>query len=127
MQTTATRVTGIDATYYTVQDLAGCTAFYSHVLGQEPNTSIPDFISEWTFDDGSSFGLYKSEEKPESRSGSAMFRVEDVAQAAAHLKSLDGLSPHAGDNYSEFPTCFMAFGHDPEGNQFIIHKRKEDA
>jgi predicted enzyme related to lactoylglutathione lyase len=123
--TTAIRVTGIDATYYTVQDLAGCTEFYSNVLGQGPTVAVPDFFTEWTFADGSSFGLYKSEQTPPSRSGSAMFRVADVAQAAAHLKELGALAAHGGEDSSEFETCFMAFGHDPEGNQFIIHKRKE--
>lgn len=123
MQTTATRVTGIDATYYTVKDLAGCTEFYSKVLGQDPATAVPDFISEWTFDDGSSFGLYKSDHNP-GHGGSAMFRVEDIAAAAAHLKELGALGLHGGDEYSEFETCFMAFAQDPEGNQFIIHKRK---
>jgi predicted enzyme related to lactoylglutathione lyase len=125
MQETAIRVTGIDATYYTVQDLDGCTDFYSNVLGHAPSVAVPDFFTEWTFEDGSSFGLYKSEQKPSARSGSAMFRVDDVAQAAAHLKEMDALAAHGGEDFSEFPTCFMAFGHDPEGNQFIIHKRKE--
>jgi predicted enzyme related to lactoylglutathione lyase len=125
MQTTATRVTGIDATYYTVEDLPGCSNFYSKVLGQEPTVAVPDFFTEWTFEDGSSFGLYKSQEKPQARSGSAMFRVTDVAQAASHLKELNALAVHGDEEFSEFPTCFMAFGHDPEGNQFIIHKRKE--
>ncbi len=125
MQTTAIRVGGIDATYYTVADLTGCSAFYSKVLGQEPTVQQPDFFTEWTFDDGSSFGLYKSEQKPASRSGSAMFRVADVAQAAEHLKELGALVSHGDDAVGDFPTCFMAFGNDPEGNQFIIHKRKE--
>ena len=125
MQTTATRVTGIDATYYTVEDLPGCTDFYSQVLGQQPTAAVPDFFTEWTFEDGSSFGLYKSQVKPQSRSGSAMFRVDDVAQAASHLKGLNALAVHGDEEFNEFPTCFMAFGHDPEGNQFIIHKRKE--
>lgn len=125
MQTTAIRVTGIDATYYTVQDLPGCTAFYSQVLGQEPSVTVSDFFVEWTFDDGSAFGLYKSEEKPTSRSGSAMFRVADVAQAAQHLKEMNALEAHGDELVGDFPTCYMSFGKDPEGNQFIIHKRKE--
>lgn len=125
MQTTAIRVTGIDATYYTVEDLNGCTAFYTKVLGQEPTVAVPDFFTEWTFDDGSSFGIYGSERKPTSRSGSAMFRVEDVAAAAAHLKELGALVKHGDEDVSDFPTCYMVFAADPEGNQFIIHKRKE--
>lgn len=125
MHTTATRVTGIDATYYTVQDLPGCSEFYSKVLGQEPAVAVPNFFTEWTFDDGSSFGLYASEQKPSSRSGSAMFRVDDVPAAAAHLKELGALVTHGDDDVSDFPTCYMVFAKDPEGNQFIIHKRKE--
>ena len=125
MQTTATRVTGIDATYYTVGDLAACTEFYSKILGAGPTVAMPDFFTEWTFEDGSPFGLYKSEQKPPSRSGSAMFRVADVAAAAAQLKELNALAMHGDEAFSEFETCFMAFGNDPEGNQFIIHKRKE--
>jgi predicted enzyme related to lactoylglutathione lyase len=125
MQTTAIRVTGIDATYYTVEDLPGCTGFYSQILGQQPSVAVPDFFTEWTFDDGSSFGLYKTEAKPQSRSGSAMFRVQDVAQAARHLQEMGALIPHGDELIGDFPTCFMAFGKDPEGNQFIIHKRKE--
>ena len=124
MQTTATRVTGIDATYYTVKDLVGCTDFYTKVLGLEPSMAVPDFISEWTFEDGSSFGLYKSEHG-NGHGGSAMFHVADVAQGAAHLKELGALGMHGGEDYSEFETCFMAFAQDPEGNQFILHKRKE--
>ncbi|HLI96243.1 MAG TPA: hypothetical protein VKT72_09160, partial [Candidatus Baltobacteraceae bacterium] len=76
-------------------------------------------------DDGSSFGLYKHEGRVESRNGSAMFRVDDVAEAARHLQELGGLIPHGEDLYGDFPTCHMAFGKDPEDNQFIIHKRKE--
>jgi hypothetical protein len=38
---------------------------------------------------------------------------------------MNALASHGGEDFSEFETCFMAFGHDPEGNQFIIHKRKE--
>lgn len=125
MQTAAIRVGGIDATYYTVEDLTGCTAFYTKVLGQEPSAAVPDFFTEWTFDDGSSFGLYKSEQKPQSRSGSAMFRVGDMPAAAAHLRELGALVSHGDEDFGDFPTCFMAFGTDPEGNQFILHRRKE--
>jgi len=122
---TATRVRGIDATYYTVQDLDGCTAFYSKVFDAPPDTGQPNFFSEWTFEDGSSFGLYKTEQKPAARSGSAIFRVDDVARAAQHLKQLNALLAHGDEEVGDFPTCFMAFGRDPEGNQFIVHKRKE--
>src|SRR5690348_5320843 len=97
----STKVTGIDATYYTVQDLPGCSDFYSKVLGLQPTAAVPDFFTEWTFDDGSSFGLYRSEQKPAARSGSAMFRVADVAQAASHLKELGALAMHGDEEFSD--------------------------
>ena len=122
--TTATPVKGIDATYYTVLDLDGCTKFYTQLLGAEPTVAVPDFFTEWTFADDSSFGLYKAATKPPSRSGSAMFRVDDVTAGANYLKALGAYASHGDELIGDYPTCQMAFGQDPEGNQFILHKRK---
>ena len=121
---TSVKVTGIDATYYTVQDLEKLTKFYSDVLGAQPVVKM-DFFAEWNFEDGSAFGLYKSEEPGKSRGGSAMFRVDDPHAAAKKLKELNAHSAHGDEDVGDFPTCYMVFGNDPEGNQFIIHKRKQ--
>lgn len=39
--------------------------------------------------------------------------------------SAGALAWHGGEDFGDYPACFMAFGADPEGNQFILHKRKE--
>ncbi len=112
-------VTGMDAVYYTAKDLAALTKFYTGLLGAEPTMSMGP-IAEWTFGDGASFGLYGTAEG--SPGGSAMFAVDDVAKAMADAKAR-GVKFH-DDEITDTPVCHMAFGEDPEGNQFILHHRK---
>ena len=117
-------VTGIDAIYYTVKDVATTTKFYTDLLGAEPAMTWPGKLAEWTFTDGNSFGLYGMEGEGGSggRNGSAMFAVADVAKAMADAKAR-GVKFH-DDEITDTPACHMAFGEDPEGNQFILHHRK---
>lgn len=114
-------VKGIDATYHTVADLEKMTAFYSKVLGMPPTVEIPS-ISEWTFADDTSFGLYHMA-GGSGRSGSVMFAVDDL-QAAAQAAREAGAEIDIEDGATETPMCSMMFGEDPEGSQFILHKRK---
>ena len=119
------KVSGIDATYYTVTDVNAQTTFYTALLGAEPVTKWPDRLAEWEFADGNSFGLYQTEGHDGAgggRSGSVMFAVDDVAQAMADAKGR-GVKFH-DDEITDTPACHMAFGEDPEGNQFILHHRK---
>ena len=115
------QVKGIDATYYTVKDLSKATEFYTKLLGNAPTMQQPDFVSEWTFGSGETFGLYQSEQA--SPGGSAMFAVDDVAQAVKDAQA-QGVQLHGNGEITDTPGCHMAFGEDPEGNQFILHKRK---
>jgi len=115
------KVQGIDATYYTVKDLPKATKFYSELLGAEPTMHMPDFVSEWTFGGGETFGLYQSKEG--SPGGSAMFAVDDVGKAVSEAKAR-GVHFHENGDVTDTPACHMAFGEDAEGNQFILHKRK---
>jgi len=116
-------VAGLDAVYYIVKDLDKETEFYTSLLGAAPAMNVPGSVSEWTFADGNSFGLYESATVGDSRSGSAMFAVADVAAAVAEGKKL-GITFHEGGAVTDTPACHMAFGEDPEGNQFVLHKRK---
>ena len=111
-------VNGIDANYYTVVDLAKMTDFYEKLLG-EPQVRDERW-SEWTFADDSSFGIYMAGGKTAGGSGSVLFAVDDVAAAGR-------LAEQAGAKISEdhdLPSCQMLLADDPEGNQFILHKRK---
>jgi predicted enzyme related to lactoylglutathione lyase len=114
-------VTGIDATYYVVAEIEGTTKFYTRLFGAEPAMRQGP-VSEWTFDDGSSFGLYQTEGEKGSN-GSALFAVPDVAAAVAKAKG-DGVKFHQDGEITDTPVCHMAFGEDNEGNQFILHMRK---
>jgi predicted enzyme related to lactoylglutathione lyase len=117
------KVNGIDATYYTVGDVGALTQFYTDLLGSPPETQWPGRLAEWTFADGNSFGLYGTEGGSETASGSVMFVVDDVAQAVGDAKAR-GVKFHDGGEITDTPVCHMAFGEDPEGNQFILHHRK---
>lgn len=72
---------GIDASYYTVIDLAKMTQFYEKI--------------------------YMADGKTGGRSGSVQFAVDDV-------KAMAKRAEEAGAKIDG----------DPEGNQFILHKRK---
>jgi predicted enzyme related to lactoylglutathione lyase len=112
-------VNGIDANYYTVIDLGKMSEFYSQILG-EPETRAERW-SEWTFADGSSFGLYKAGGKVSGRSGSVMFAADDVEAMAQRAREAGA---KVEDEVTDTPACRMMFANDPEGNQFILHKRK---
>jgi predicted enzyme related to lactoylglutathione lyase len=115
-------VTGIDANYYVVKDIDATTKFYTQLFGAEPAMRQGP-VSEWTFADGSSFGLYATEQAETGTSGSALFAVPDVAAAVAKAKA-DGVKFGEGGAVTDTPVCHMAFGEDNEGNQFILHTRK---
>ena len=118
------KVSGIDATYYTVKDLDKGTKFYTGLLGSEPTFHQASFVSEWTFGGGETFGLYQTTAENMTPGGSAMFAVADVAQAVKDAQAI-GAKMHENGDVTDTPVCHMAFGEDPEGNQFILHKRKQ--
>lgn len=120
---TAHKVSGIDASYYYVKDLVRATKFYTELLGAEPTLAFEGMVSEWTFPNGESFGLYKPNETEFRPGGGIMFVVDDVpAAVAAHMAR--GVKFSGEGHIEETPVCHMAFGEDTEGNGFMLHKRK---
>jgi predicted enzyme related to lactoylglutathione lyase len=122
--TTAAQVgiTGIDAAYYLTKDLNAATTFYSTLLGFEPTMHAPDTVSEWTFKSGESFGIYQPQNAADWHpSGGVLFAVTDFEASIAACKAI---GVKFEDHPMETPMCHMAFGEDPEGNTFIIHKQK---
>ncbi len=114
-------VRGIDASYYMTKDLAVSSAFYDALLGMEPTISVPGMFVEYTFEDGSSFGLYQSENF--YTGGTIMFRVDDVPAFVKDAMAR-GVAFHGDGHVDETPNCHMAFAVDPDGNNFMIHKVK---
>lgn len=115
-------VRGIDATYYTTADLERSTKFYTELLGAAPTVSMPGFVSEWTFSDDTTFGLHHAAGYTGGARGSVMFSVPDVAAAMREAKAR-GVT-FEDDDVTETPVCYMAFGRDPDNNQFILHQHK---
>jgi len=122
MQTSqAVNVRGIDITAYLVKDAARAKAFYRDTMGFELTLDYGDQGGEFTFADGTTFGLWKMDDGSWSKSGGVMFAVDDVPQAIEQLRARGvTIAPdvHDGEN------CTMAFGEDSEGNGFILHHRK---
>jgi predicted enzyme related to lactoylglutathione lyase len=124
MTTTTMRVTGIDASYYMTKDLERAVKFYTDLLGTEPTMHAPNFVSEWTFANGETFGLYMLQEgEPMVTSTGVMFAVDDVAAYVAAAKAR-GVKFSDEGGVTDTPVCHMAFGQDDEGNGFILHHRK---
>jgi predicted enzyme related to lactoylglutathione lyase len=121
--TTTLKVTGLDASYYTVKDLARATKFYQDLFGFEPTLAVPDTVAEWTFGTGETFGIYKSPSGEWHPAHGLLFHVDDV-QSAVELCKSKGIKLEDGGKIEETPVCHMAFAEDTEGNHFIIHKRK---
>jgi predicted enzyme related to lactoylglutathione lyase len=122
MTTAATvGISGIDATYYLVKDLDKATAFYTSLLG-EASMHVPKMITEWTFTGGETFGIYQPEDaKDWHPSGGILFHVKDIN---ASVEACKALGVTFEDHPDETPMCYMAFGADPEGNNFILHQAK---
>ena len=112
-------VTGIDIVTYLTSDAARSIAFYRDVLGLVPTFADENQGAEFTFADGSTFGVWRPDEGPKS-GATIMFAVDDIEAAVALFRSRGA---RLGDP-TETHVCHMAFGADPDGNGFIIHQRK---
>ncbi len=117
----ATKVKGMDASYYTVKDIKRATKFYNALLGQEPTVTVGESAVEYTFPNGETFGLYQTEEW--TPHGGILFSVDDVGAAVAEHKAR-GVKFDDDGKIEDTPVCHMAFGEDSEGNTFILHRRK---
>ncbi|MDQ6826095.1 MAG: VOC family protein [Candidatus Eremiobacteraeota bacterium] len=116
------RVTGIDMTGYMAKDTKRALDFYRSVLGLEPTTLYPnDMGAEYEFADGTTFGIWNpGDQMPFRSSGGVMFAVDDLDAAVKNAKDC-GIPIHLEH---ESPGCFMAMTEDSEGNQIVLHKRK---
>ncbi len=114
-------ILGVDATYYMTKDVGAAVAFYDVLLGMSPTAHAPGMFAEYTLGDDASFGLYQSGSFYPG--GTIMFRVADVAAFVAAARDA-GLTCFGDGKIEDTPSCYMAFGTDPDGNQFMVHKKK---
>ena len=112
-------INGVDLFGFTVRDKAKTVAFYRDILGLK-TTDEDERGAEFTFADGTTFGIWQPEEGSYPLGGGIMFAVDDAKTAVDHFR---GRGAQLSD-VMESPVCFMSFGSDPEGNSFVIHQRK---
>ena len=115
------KVRGIDITTYLVKDPQRAKAFYRDTMGFELTQDYGDNGGEFTFPDGTTFGLWKMEDGTWNAGDGVMFNVDDVPKAVEYFRSRGvKIAEHRHDGEH----CTMAFGEDSEGNSFILHQRK---
>lgn len=117
----AVKIRGIDITTYLIKDAARAKKFYGDVMGLTMTMDYGENGGEFTFPDGTTFGLWKMQDGSWNPGLGVIFAVDDLQQAVEHYKS-KGVK--IMDHVEDTPTCFMAFGEDSEGNHFILHQRK---
>lgn len=122
MPTTQTvTVRGIDITAYLIKDADRAKKFYQETLGLEMTGDYGPSGGEFTFPDGTTFGIWKMSDGSWHPGAGVMFNVDDVDKAVEYFKSRGvKIEPHVEDT----PVCKMAFAEDSEGNHFILHQRK---
>jgi len=107
---------------YPVADIKRARDFYERVLGLKVESNFSD---EWIEYDiaGTTFAITNMDtnHRPAAKGAAVAFEVDELDSAVARLKA-------AGVRFTqenaESPVCRFAVMLDPDGNEVIIHKRK---
>ncbi len=111
-------VVGLDISGYATKDAEKAIAFYRDVIGIAPTgIDTEGRGSEFELADGTCFGVWNG---GDTYHGGVMFAVGSIAAAVARIRARGG---EVGDPF-ESTVCHMAFGKDPDGNDYIVHQRK---
>lgn len=122
MPTTETvTIRGVDAAAYLIKDVERAKKFWGETMGLKMTMEYGPNGGEFTFPDGSTFGLYKMDDGSWSPGQGVLFNVDDLAKAVEYYKSR---GVKIQDHIEDSPVCKMAFAEDSEGNHFILHERK---
>ena len=114
-------IRGIDITAYLIKDTERAKKFYGETLGLQMTSDYGPQGGEFTFPDGTTFGLWRVDEPEWHAGGTVMFNVDDVRAAVDYYKSR---GVKIAEDVFDSPVCLMAFAEDSEGNNFILHQRK---
>ncbi len=119
------KVRGVDFVFYNVTNMDRAVAFYRDVLGLKV---IGEVGKMWTeFETGNLalvVGVYGAAPVPKGKKGnvSVGLSVDDVKGALEYLKSKDVA---VNMELQDFPSCHMASISDPDGNEIVLHHRKD--
>jgi predicted enzyme related to lactoylglutathione lyase len=114
------KASGIDAIYFSVDDVARSIAFYKGLLDVKETTWENEHGAEWILGDGSAFGIGKI---PGAHvpSGTVLFAVPNATALTPRVIELGGKL--TGD-LRDLPPCLQQWCLDPDGNAFVLHQRK---
>lgn len=118
----STKAAGVDAIYFTVDDVQQSIAFYRDTVGAEPSSVSEEWGAEYDLPEGAGWGF-----APAARWGgkanpaTVFFTIPDVRTAAERLRAKGG---YEVGEVMESPVCTMAFVNDGNGNSLCLHQRK---
>jgi len=116
-------IRGIDTTAYLVKDVERAKKFYVDLLGFEPTLDFRPIGVEWTFPNDTTFTIVNPPNASWEKGSGIHFNVEDINASIAACKA-QGVAFADDAKVYETPGCFLAFGLDTEGNEFILHELK---
>ncbi len=120
------RIKAIGFVFLNVSDFRRSVHFYTEILGLK---QTHEYKGSWAeFDAGNvtlAIGVYGKGPSPKQRGNSTAvaFAVDDVEKAVAFLKRKGVVVVLP---IKEHGVCFMAMVVDPDGNELILHKRKDN-
>jgi predicted enzyme related to lactoylglutathione lyase len=115
----ASAVTGTDLAGVTVRDLQKALVFYRDTLGMQPSV-VSENGAEFHLPDGTTFGIWQPDGDEMAPGFGVMFAVGDAAASVNAIRERGG---QISDPF-ESTVCYMAMGHDSEGNGVIVHQKK---
>ena len=113
------KIKGIDFVLYPVSDYKRSVAFYRDILGLILTHEYKDYWCE--FDTGAGTFVITSHEIV-SKGATVAFAVDDLKKAVEYLKAK---KVNVTEEPRETGVCFMATVLDPDGNEIILHQRKD--
>jgi len=117
------KIKGVDFVFLNVSDFKRSVAFYKKTLGLK---QTHEYKGSWAeFDAGNvilAIGVYGKGPSAKNRKNSTSIAVDDVAKAVTELKKKGVTLVSA---MQEHNPCLMAMVTDPDGNELILHKRKD--
>lgn len=120
------KATEIAFVCYAVTDLKRARTFYETVLGLKPalawESDTTGFIEYEMGPHTLAIGSGAEQFKPGKQGATVALEVEDFDEAIASIRSKN--VPIVMEPY-ETPVCFMTLVQDPDGNQIMLHKRKQ--
>jgi len=116
-------IEGIDCMCYLVKDADRAKKFWGETMGLIMTQEYPSGAGgEFTFEDGTTFEIYKMSDGTWHPGSGLMFQVPDIKAAVAYFKGR-GVEFEDGGEVMDSPVCSMAFAKDSEGNNFMLHQR----